>query len=311
LIITIQSMLKSRTDKNRFSYQLRNRITWYQRVVPFRQICRSVSGLAKRLSNRVIDDSLSTGIADDPLIRGIVMSIMLQGSTDSTSRWYQQCVEVSHSDPRALHATVLIGHAAQVAQMIEPEMFDGLEVLGMLIESTDESSLSTMLERMHDYLKERRSVAYVARAFGWEAGVPEDLCAIAIISIYAWLRHPQKFRVAVERAALVGGSCGSAAAITGALSGILLGKNAVPANWLDRLSWFPYNNQWREDLIDRMKDWPHGVEDIQRAKGVPSMFFGQLLRNASLGFFRAIQTLLRLPVQLTLFTIKKRRPRRR
>ncbi|MEQ1825471.1 MAG: ADP-ribosylglycohydrolase family protein [Pirellula sp.] len=308
MIMTIQALLRSRTDKNRFSYQLRSRITWYQRSLPCRYIIRNLSSIANRFRGTVVDDSLNIGIADDPLVRTIVLSIMLQGCTDSLSRWFQHCVEVSHSDPRALHASALVAHAAQIAQVVESDKFNSLESLGMLIESTDEPELRSKLEQMHDLLENKKSVAFVARHFGWENGIPGNLMAIALMSIYAWLRHPRSFRRAVERSVLLGGACGNVAATVGALAGILLGKHAMPEAWVRKLSLFPYNNLWKEELIDRVKDWPHGVEDIQRAKSVPSFLSGQVLRNFSNGIFRMLHSLIRFPMLLTQFSVRNKRP---
>jgi ADP-ribosylglycohydrolase len=310
LIITIQSMLRSRTDKNRFAYQLGSRLAWYQRSHPGRYLAHMIGRSGIRFRKGQHDDSLSIGIADDPLVRCIPVAIMLQGSTDSLSRWFQQCVEVSHADPKALHASVLIGHAAQIAQVAELEHFDSLEAMNMLIESTDDVELIDQLQKLHDFLADGKSVSYVARMLGYENGVPSNLYAIASIAVYAWLRHARSFRKAVEKSVLLGGCCGDVAAIVGALSGILLGKQAIPEAWLQSLTLYPYGNQWKEELIDRIKDWPHGVEDIQQAKSAPSMIGGQIIRNCSNGMFRLLHAGIRFPITLTQFSIGKRRSRR-
>ena len=83
LMMTFQSMLQSKTDPNIFSVNLSRRIAWYQRSFPFRNTWILLSRLASRVHPRQFDDSISFGLANDPLVRSLVMSIMLQGCVDS------------------------------------------------------------------------------------------------------------------------------------------------------------------------------------------------------------------------------------
>ncbi len=50
-----------------------------------------------------------------------------------------------------------------------------------------------------------------------------------------------------------------------ALSGASLGKKMIPPEWRKSLRLYPYDREWVENVIARVKDWPHGVEDIQAA----------------------------------------------
>jgi ADP-ribosylglycohydrolase len=303
LIITIQAMLLSKTDSNVFASQISKRIAWYQRAFPFQHIS---AHWKRRKTKDGESESMSLGVGDDPLVRALAMSVMLQGCTDSALRWFQNSVAISHSDSLALHASVLLGYAAQLAQVVEPANFNSKEALDQLINCTDEPRLKGMLVRMSEFLSERRSIAYVAREFGWADGLPGEIYPSAAMGLYAWLRHHQSYRQCVERTVLLGGQCRGAAAVAGALSGIQLGKKHIPSKWLKGLSLYPYNKAWRENLIERVKDWPHGVEDIQRAHGVPSHIAGQILRNSFVSLFHGIHAALRFPMRLTLFSVKKR-----
>jgi ADP-ribosylglycohydrolase len=306
MLMTIQAMLESKTDKELFANSLRNRIAWYQRAFPWQHAKQHIAKIYQRLFRIVSDDSMKTGFADDPLLRSVVLAVMLQGNMNSSSRWFQKCVEVSHLDNLALHAGVLVGYAAQIAQIVDPVNFDPLQAIDRLQASTDEPKLSWMLNEMRESLSENRSVAYVARQFGWADGIPSDLFATSIMGIYAWLRHPKNYRNCIERSSLLGGACGDVAVLAGSLSGIHLGKDRIPNSWLQRLTMFPYSKHWQELAIERVKDWPHGVEDIQRASGVPSLFLGQIVRNLSGTVFRTIHAMIRLPMQLTQFSVGNR-----
>ena len=307
LLMTFQAMLQSKTDPNIFSANLSKRIAWYQRVFPFRNTLIHLSRLASRVKPREFDDSMTFGLADDPLVRSLVTSLMLQGCVDSATTWFQLSVGVSHADPRVLHASMLVGYAAQLAQMVDETSFDSSDIIGRLITVTDEPKLRSLLLEISDSLTKNKTIAAFARQQGWGNGIPSDVFASSIMGIYAWLRHPKRYRNCVERTIMLGGACSSAAVIAGSLSGITLGKRGIPPEWLRHFSLFPHTSQWREQLIERVKDWPHGAEDIHQTRALPSLILGQLGRNFSFSAFQMLHGLIRFPLQLTQFSVLKRK----
>ena len=307
LLMTFQSMLQSKTDPMIFAGNLKKRIAWYQRAFPFRHIYIHLSRLLTRIRKNRVDDSMTFGLADDPLVRSMVLSIMLQGCVESATSWFQLCVGISHSDSRVLHASMLVGYAAQLAQMVDQQKIETTDILRRLIDGMDEPELKSMLLNLGNSLTLNHSMATFARSQGWENGIPSDVFAASVVGIYAWLRHPKRFRNCVERTILLGGACSSAAVIAGMLSGISLGKKGIPNDWLRKVSIYPHNSRWREQLIERVKDWPHGVEDINKTMALPSSIFGQLARNVSFSFFRMVHGLIRLPMRMTQFSVTKRK----
>lgn len=308
LMMSFQALLQSKTDPKIFASNVKKRIAWYQRAFLFRHTYTHAKRIASRLSKSQFDNSMTIGLADDPLIRAMAMSIVLQGVADSATTWFQLSAGISHADPRALHVSTLVGYAAQLAQMTSLEEFDSLAVLNRLIDVTDEPTLNGALLKLRDALTKKQSLTKVARRFGWREGIPNSMFASATVGIYAWLRHPKRFRNCVERTILLGGSCSNAAAIAGGLSGISLGRKAIPPDWLKGVSLLPHTNQWQEMLIERIKDWPHGVEDIHKTRALPSMLWGQIARNATYSAFRILHGLIRMPVRIAQFSLVKHSP---
>lgn len=306
LLMTFQALLQSKTDPKIFAPNLRKRIAWYQRAFLFRHAYTHLKRVGTSIRKMRFDNSMTVGLADDPLIRTLTMSIMLQGVADSSTTWFQLSTGISHSDPRAHCASTLVGFAGQLAQMTSQEDFRSSDILNRLIDVTDEDSLKANLIELRDSLAKNLTLAQVARRFGWKDGIPNNLLAFATIGIYAWLRHPKNFRRCVERTILLGGSCSAAAVIAGALSGISLGAKAIPPEWKSKVSLSPHSSQWLELLIERVKDWPHGVEDIHRTRSLPSMLLGQIARNASYSAFRLLHGLIRLPMKSVQFSVVKR-----
>ena len=309
LLMTFQAMLQSKSDPNIFAKKLKSRIAWYQRAFPFRHTYIHISRLIGRINKTQLNDSMTFGLADDPLVRSLVMSVMLQGCADSATTWYQVGVGISHADTRVLHASVLVGYAAQLAQMTDHQTLNSSEILGRLIAVIDEPELKSMLLEASDAFAQGRTVASFAKQQGWGDGLPSDIFASSIIGIYAWLRHPKRFRICVERTILLGGACSSAAVVAGSLSGISLGKKGIPPEWLRRFTLYPHSSHWREKLIERVKDWPHGVDDIHKTLAMPSSYSGQMARNVWFSAFRLVHGLIRFPMRLTQFSVLKHRSR--
>ena len=308
LLMTFQSMLQSKADPNIFAKNIKSRIAWYQRAFPFRHTYIHIRRLLDRFSQTQFNDSMTFGLADDPFVRSLVMSIMLQGCVESATTWYQVGVGISHADSRVLHASVLVGYAAQLAQMTEHQTLVSSEILRRLIAVIDEPELKSMLLEAKDALDQNKTVAAFAKQQGWENGIPSDIFASSIMGIYGWLRHPKRFRNCVERIILLGGACSSAAVVAGSLSGISLGKKGIPPEWLHGFTLYPHSSQWREQLIERVKDWPHGVDDIHETLAMPSSYLGQIARNVLFSSFRMIHGLIRFPIRLAQFSVLKRRP---
>jgi ADP-ribosyl-[dinitrogen reductase] hydrolase len=289
LLMTIQAMLESRSDHRSFGRKLRKRVSWYRLGFPIRSTLRAISS-AKNFSE---GDSFQ--LANDPLVRAAAISVVIQGSQHGQP-WVEEALDATMRSSAAFEPAMLIAHATQLAQMTEPNEFDSQEVLNKLSQTTDDPEVQQLLSSLKEHLACNRSVVNTARCLGWETGIPSRQLPIAIMAIYAWLRHPNRFRLAVERSALLGGECCAVAAVAGVLSGATLGKRGIPPDWLKKTTLYPHDKNWREQLIGRVKDWPHGVEDIQDAHAEPSRVFGQILRNTLYSLFRTIHVGFRFPL---------------
>ncbi len=304
VLMTIQSILESRADHRTFVRKLRRRRRWYLLSAPVRWLFRACQPRINFSSQSV---PMPKSLAGDPLPRAAAISLTIQGSQHAYS-WVEGSTRITTKQTGATEAAMLVANAMQLAQMLDPndKPFTSLQALETLIGSTDEGKLRTMLVSLSPMLEKRYSVARAARAMGWGNGIPNDLRAIAVMGVYAWLRHPFRFRFAVERAVLLGGACSATAAIAGALSGAALGTRRIPREWLSRVSMFPHDDIWREGLIHRVKDWPHGVEDIRNAHAEQTYLLGQLGRNWLYALFRLIHLAIRLPARLTPYRSRKR-----
>lgn len=300
MIITVQAILESRADHRLFAKSLRKRIFAYRLSRPVVHIAdlawkaiygrKNRRGFAGRLTN--------------PLIRCLPISLMVQG-TSSARAWLETSNSCTMDYEICAAPTLLLAHAMQIVQLNDAREFGATAILQCLSNSTHTAGLKGWLVQFQPFLTEKYSVARVAKIMGFQHGIPRQIEAITLISIYAWLRHLTSFRTTVERTACLGGECAITSAIAGALSGASLGKDAIPMEWRNKLQMYPYDNNWLEQVVARITDWPHGVEDIQDAHGEPVLPVGQCIRNKAIACITLIHRLLRLP---TMFAPQPSKP---
>lgn len=295
LLMTVQAMLQSRADHRSFGRHLRSRVRWYRIGAPI----RSLGGTLAALRDGLRGASMPARLASDPLIRAAAIGLLIQGNQHA-NRWIEASTKQCSSIELSTSVAMLVANAIQIAQRSDSSEvpISPFTALDCLIEETDDQFLKDQLTKLRKPLAAKKSVSLTAASFGWIDGIPPALDAVAIMAIYSWLRHFSRLRLAVERAALLGGECNAVAALTGAMSGATLGKRAIPPEWLENLSFFPHEKAWRKNIVSRVKDWPHGVEDIQQASAQPSQILGQVVRNCVIGCFSALHFVLRLPARL-------------
>jgi ADP-ribosylglycohydrolase len=174
--------------------------------------------------------------------------------TDASAR-------ITHSDPRAAEAALLIAESAALAAAGEADEECILRKLGSLLES---SEMKERFAILHASLAAGDSVAAFAdrigRRKGFVSGFAPDSAAVALC---AWLRHRHDFRVTIESIVRCGGDTDTVAFIAGSLAGIDCGPGNIPPDWIHGLRDYPLDG----DLLQnpgrlkslRYPNWPFSL----------------------------------------------------
>jgi ADP-ribosylglycohydrolase len=293
MIATIQAVLESRVSWDEFVRALRTRMAWYQRSHP-------ISHLAAHWSKFIASngsDALVARPGTDPIPRAIGLSILLQGNDSSTPRWVVRSTNISHKDPRIANLSVLVAMATQSAHLSGTEFeLSRPDSIDRLVEASAFPEIEQPLTRLRELLSDQRSIRKAAIHLGVNDQSPSNLIQGTLLGLYSWLRHGTDYSQCVGRVIRLGGDTRTAASVAGSLSAIQCGARTIPSSWQSRVSYHPYDNAWRELLIERVRDWPHGAEDIQEAKALPIIPLGQLGRNLAdsltspfLGWLKRVQ----------------------
>ena len=145
--------------------------------------------------------------------------------------------EVTHHDPRAIAAAIAV--ALLIAHILRSKGLDAGSTLSDIAERVEkiDTGFCDHLLRLTDWMDEPEEEA-VKRIIGtgqfgpwkgsWEGKITAYSVPTVLISFYSFFKYQDDFGGAVSRAILTGGDVDTTGAITGALSGALLGFEKIP-----------------------------------------------------------------------------------
>ena len=87
-----------------------------------------------------------------------------------------------------------------------------------------------------------------AKGLGLERGVTGYIYDTVPVVLQAWLRNQHDFRRALGQVIACGGDADTTAAILGGIVGAAVGRQGLPAEWLERLWEWPRSVKWMAHL---------------------------------------------------------------
>ncbi|MFM7926495.1 MAG: hypothetical protein ACKO9Q_02185 [Pirellula sp.] len=256
---------------------LKSRLGWYQLTQPIAYAKKLVGSLTG--SNR-----FSAKLGDDPLARAVVLSVLMQGHHDGALSWIQDLTQMSFSNRWVTQASFLVATAAQVAQLqrtrYETKVCELLEDLKL---ATGSKEIEQRLESLIQAKEQGFSVLQASQLLGGNDRWQDHLVDNALLAIYTYVRYPTRIEDGLGELSQLSGNLRGVMSLYGALSTIHTSVSSVPAKWQERLALYPYSSAWIQQCVDRCVDWPHGPEDIQATRCLPSHQLGQLIRNIRRG----------------------------
>jgi poly(ADP-ribose) glycohydrolase ARH3 len=154
---------------------------------------------------------------------------------------------VTHAHPTAIDCAVVMARATAVLLRVP----DGtMPALGSFMERlrptepTLTSRLSTVATLVQDRASPREAIAALGNGVLAIESMP--------LALFCFLRWGSDFEAVVVQTALCGGDIDSIAAMSGALSGALLGEAGLPAQWLQRAENGFRGRRYVSDLANRI-----------------------------------------------------------
>ena len=177
---------------------------------------------------------------------------------------------LTHTDPRALAGAAVVAELAQVADRLAPA--DGPDWLRAAAARGrgELEPLTRHLLAAADALAAGATVAEFAAAIGCERGVSGFVAHTVPVAAFAFFRHADDYRAAVEGVVRCGGDTDTVAAVAGALVGGRVGVAGVPAAWRAA-----------------HRDWPWSLANLVARRRPPLLAWPAVLAR-NLAFFAVV-----------------------
>ncbi len=153
--------------------------------------------------------------------------------------------------------------ALAVAECVSMVMTDhhhnAMDVCAALALLSEEQEWQDIMQQMRTNLQESRSLEEFISCLKLSRGVTGYSLHVVPVSIYAWLRHPHDYRLAMTQALDGGGDTDTVGAILGALSGATVGKKGIPLEWRKKVCEWPKSMKYMEILAEQVcESWNTG-----------------------------------------------------
>ena len=247
-VMTLLSLRDSDGDEKKFTDALARRLRWWLASVP--------AGIGMATARSIIKlwfgfNPSSSGVVsagNGPLMRAPVIGLWFPDSHPQRERMVQASTAMTHRDPRALEAALMIAEAAAIAGS---KTQGASEILDRLERHVVSGEMRIRFANLREHLAAHQSVQIFANSFsrklGFVSGFAPDTAAVAI---YAWLLHRGDFTATVESVIRAGGDTDTVAFVAGALSGAEVGVDGLNQSWLATLADWPLSIGYLKTVTD-------------------------------------------------------------
>lgn len=189
-----------------------------------------------------------------PAMRAGLLGLFAGDDDQLLNELVSRCTRITHTDPLAEQGARLVALAARHAARTSPTGPDPASYLGEARAAVDDPRLVSAIDQVRLALEQGLTAVECAGAMGHGSGISGFILHTVPICLFCWLRYPNSFREGVEAVVGLGGDTDTTAAITGGLLGATLGPQAIPADWIGRLSDWPRSVEWMRRLAERIAD---------------------------------------------------------
>lgn len=285
LLLTAQSVACSASDSKTFVDVYQDRLKWYLFSFPFGLDAASFKAGMKGWLKLFKVPTGSQSLGNAPATRSLFLALALHGTGSRLKRWVDLSTSITHTHPLTVDGCQVLAGLADLT-INQLNQFDALDASSKISALSSQAEIRDRLVQFPEFLKEGRRPRFVAKQFGWEAGIESHIVPTSVMAAYCYLRYPNDFNQAVRSAIRLGGDTAAMGAIVGGLCGVNLGIKRLPENLVSRLSDVAYGPTWMKGMAIRMSHWPHGPDDLHSAHAEPTAVVELTVMN----FFRAVLT---------------------
>jgi ADP-ribosylglycohydrolase len=253
--LTAQSLVISGGEPERFVGDLSRRLRWWFAGLP--------AGIGRATARACVKLWLGysphhSGVysaGNGPAMRSPIIGACFGDATERLRDLVRVSTRITHTDPKAEGGALAIALATHTAATVDPPA--AMDVFFALVLEHVAANSPGLLQRLDGVRKSvvaGQSTADFAAEVGLGRGVSGYIEHTVPVAVHAWLSHHTDYRSAVLAAIRCGGDADTVAAVTGGIVGARVGKQGIPAEWLDGIWDWPRSIDWIERLGARLAE---------------------------------------------------------
>jgi ADP-ribosylglycohydrolase len=248
-VMTLLSLRESDGDAGQFEKALARHLRWWLAAVPAGVGLATARSILKLWIGFPPSSSGVVSAGNGPLMRAPVIGLFFNEDAEQRERHIKISTSMTHRDPRAVEAALMIGEATAIAAGPKEEED---QILRRLERHVTSDEMRLRFAKIREHLAARQSVNAFADSFSRKAGFVSGFAPdTAAVAIYAWLHHRGDFTATVESVIRCGGDTDTVAFVAGSIAGAEVGIKGLNSSWLDALSDYPLSVGFLKNMMER------------------------------------------------------------
>ncbi|OWK36754.1 ADP-ribosylglycohydrolase family protein [Fimbriiglobus ruber] len=260
--MTAHALLQSNGDPDRFRRSLAWRLRWWFLCGPPGIGLATLKACLKLWLGFPSTKSGVFSAGNGPAMRAAILGVVAGDDAVLRRNWVRESTRLTHTDPKAEYGALAVATLAYLASRscggAAPAPADLQKELDPhLPEGKAANEFRGLFAKVASGVRDNLSVEGFADALGLTRGVSGYIYHTVPVAVFAFFRHPNDYRAAVEAVIRCGGDTDTVAAIAGAMVGARVGKKGIPTEWLAGYRDWPWT-VWRMELLGRNVAMPFG-----------------------------------------------------
>jgi len=276
-----QALCKSPTNPEEFARHLSRQFRWWLLGVPAGIGFATLRATLKLWLGFPPSRSGVFSAGNGPAMRSAVLGAVID-DLEVLRLFVKASTRITHVDPKAYLGALAIAVAAWCSRrgLTTPGEFLEQYLAAARADSTGE--FDALLTKVQNSLAAGESTNAFAEQLGCKRGVSGYVYQTVPVVLHCWLSHPRDYPQAVGEVIRCGGDTDTTAAIVGSVVGSGVGREGIPAEWLNGLWEWPRSTAWMKELAKTTSIVKMTGEPMQPPPVLPVVGVG---RNA---FFFAV-----------------------
>jgi len=250
-LMVAQALLTQPEDADAFQRALAWKFRWWFIALPGGVGMATAKACFKLWLGFSLKRCAVNSAGSGPAMRSAILGAYFAGDPGKRREFVLASSRLTHRGWQAETAALAVAECVALAMAGDgkPEPKQVLSELQKLCAESDWLKILTAIEAS---LATRHSVSEFARTMELENAVSGYAMHVVPVAIYAWLRHPGDFRVALTSVLECGGDTDTAGAIAGALAGASIGRRGIPSEWQGAIWEWPRSRSFVEQIATRL-----------------------------------------------------------